>query len=544
MKAAFGAGGEIATIDLLGAFCAVGREGTTGKAVFLRGTERVTFVFDRGVLVDVEAPGESSVPEVLIRSGKLQRVTYEALVVPPGEDRFEVATSSGVVSRRESAWGRKLSAIESLASLLAWPEGSYVFEPLVADPSDGFRLPIDKWILELFLRSNDRALVMSRLGPTDLPLVKADVFAKAFAALGLTADADSVASLVDGKRSVEQIVRKAHAEEFAVLKLLAALITLGLIRPSYEAPFAESAPGPGDALPEIPAQPPGEADSLESLSEDGPFETPEVRSGPEEAAIDSLPASPPEPAPSIPEPIALPLFALTAPERIVPERTEQAPDPGSESTSEAEGPVRRRGGIGAAVLFALVAIALWWWTTGRERRPGVSATIAARRASTATSPAVPERRNEIVVVPARPEKAGPPAARAPTTKAPRAEKIASAEKPAGIGAAKESSAWKAAAERGRRVFEHPGENAYTIQLELACEESTVMKALRADPSGRRIWIAPDDYRGRRCYRILFGKFRTLPAAKQAKGLIPPIFLQDGNHPAVIALSGKKAAKAR
>src|SRR5207249_5961728 len=52
--------------------------------------------------------------------------------------------------------------------------------------------------------------------------------------------------------------------------------------------------------------------------------------------------------------------------------------------------------------------------------------------------------------------------------------------------------WKKAAESGKRTFEHPGAFAYTIQLELACEDSTVAKALRSDPSGHRVWIAPYD----------------------------------------------------
>ncbi len=237
MKEAFQAEGDVETLDLLAALCALGREGSTGRAIFSRGSDRIVFVVERGVLVDLEAPGESSAPEVLVRSGKLQRETYEALVIPPGEDRFAIATASGVVSKKEAAWGRKISAIESLAHLLSWTEGSYVFEPLAPEISTGFRLPIDKWILELFLRSNDRALVMSHVGPTDLPLLKSDSFAPAFAALGLTADADAVASLIDGERSVEEIVRKSRADEFAVLKLLAALISLRLVRPSYESPF-------------------------------------------------------------------------------------------------------------------------------------------------------------------------------------------------------------------------------------------------------------------------------------------------------------------
>lgn len=486
MREAFEAEGEVESLDLLAALCALGREGSTGRAIFSRGPERIVFVVERGVLVDLETPGESSPPEVLIRGGKLQRETYEALVIPPGEDRFAVATASGVVSKKEAAWGRKISAIESLASLLSWTEGSYAFEPLAPEISTGFRLPIDKWILELFLRSNERALVMSRVGPTDLPLLKSDSFAPAFAALGLTADADAVASLIDGDRSVEEIVRKSRADEFAVLKLLAALISLRLVRPSYEAPFpepAETAP-PAEEAPNLPEEP-----------------------------VSEPPGSDPEP-----EPIAIPLFALTAPE--VPEAPILAELSSEPSVFDPPARPRGRTRLWLALLFAVFAGALFWKL--RARGPAAVGPVpppkAEQRApAPAPSPAPPESRKSIVAVAPQP------------LPAPKAPSETNTRRPA--------APWKHTLAASRRAFEHPGGFAYSIQLELACEESTVTKALRADLSGRQIWIVPYDFRGRNCYRVLWGRYKTLPKARDAKTSVPAMFLRGSNRPAVIALAG-------
>ena len=495
MREAFEAEGEVESLDLLAALCALGREGSTGRAIFSRGPERVVFVVERGVLVDLESPGESSPPEVLIRGGKLQRETYEALMIPSGEDRFAVATASGVVSKKEAAWGRKISAIESLASLLSWTDGSYVFEPLAPEISTGFRLPIDKWILELFLRSNDRALVMSRVGPTDLPLLKAESFAPAFAALGLTADADAVASLIDGERSVEEIVRKSRADEFAVLKLFAALISLRLVRPSYEAPFpepAEAAPPPAEEAPDLPEESVAEPPSSNPFAEIGE-------------------------APAAAEPISIPLFALTAPEAPIPAEPSSEPlvlDP----------PARPRGRtrLWLALLFAVFAAALFWKLRARgpaavRPMPPPKAEQRAPAPAPASAPAPPDSRKSIVAVTPQP------------LPAPKAPPEASARRPA--------APWKRTLAASRRAFEHPGGFAYAIQLELACEESTVTKAVHADPSGRQIWIVPYDFRGRSCYRVLWGRYKTLPKARDAKTSVPAMFLRGGNRPAVIALAG-------
>ncbi|MGH9443651.1 MAG: DUF4388 domain-containing protein [Thermoanaerobaculia bacterium] len=499
MRGAFQAEGELGSIDLLAALCAVGREGSTARVVFTREAETVVFVIEGGLLADLQAPADCSASEVLIRSGKLQRETYDALVVPSGQDRFSVATSSGVVSRKEAAWGWKLSAIESLAHLLSWTDGSYAFEPLAPESPGSFRIPVDKWILELFLRSNDRVLVMSRIGPTDLPLVKAGDFASSFGALGLTADADTVASLVDGERTVEEIVRHARADEFAVLKLLAALISLGLVLPAYESPFPASS-GTETQL---------AAPALETEPEPASFET---------EAFD-LPAAREEEPPPSPDPIAIPLFALTAPEEPV-----LPPEP--DAAEPAPAPPRRRSlaGVWITLLLAAAGAAAYWLLSNRTRSIPVPGT-ANRAAAVAKAEPPPgkrdlapepaQRRPAVAVIPAAPER-----------------KASAPSKAQGS-----SSAWKAELDRERRAFDHSGEFAYAIQLELACQDATVEKALRADPSRRRIWVVPFAFRGRDCYRVLWGKYKTLALAKAAKPSVPAIFLRGGNRPAVIALPG-------
>jgi hypothetical protein len=259
---------------------------------------------------------------------------------------------------------------------------------------------------------------------------------------------------------------------------------------------------------------------------------------PEETAPAAFaPSFPPAPLPETRDPVPiinLPLFALTAPE-----------EPASETVLEREeAPVTaggsRRGGrawmIAAVAAAAVVAAFLIVRRSPRApvapvetRTPPASgsAAVAPRESAPATPapkpPPVPP--SEIVVSHA-------PAARTPGPAAPRSAPAAKA------GA---EAKWTSLGEAGRREFEHPGKHRYSVQLELACEDSTLEKAFAADPGRSHIWISPYAFRGRRCYRVLWGRYADLGAARTARGSVPAVFSKDGNRPTVVALGGKASA---
>jgi len=577
----FESAGDVASLDVLSALCAVGRGGASGEVRFTgRDGESVRYGFDQGVLVSVETPPESSPSETLIRAGKIQRATYEALTVGDFEDRFAVAVASGVISRREAAWGIKIAAIETLASVAASAEGSYTFTEGVVEPMQpSFRLPVDHWVLELFLRSGDRSFVLRKIGATDIPIARVDGFAEGFAALGLTADADAVVEGIDGQRTIEKVVKHSRADEFATLKLLAALMTLGLIHPILEAPREGLAPAE-ELEPSLSPEPPAEADDPAALpanesalapfpqekesfrgaampvgeaepgspDEDAtavfptpPHETepeaarPETEEGPigsfsgvsadDEAPERALPAITPA---EIPEPpvVNLPLFALTAPED--PALDLSAESPPLESAPPGDAPRGMRAwaiaGIAAAVLIAAIVFV-------RRPRPGSAVTPPPAASPAPAQPSEPAPATTAPIESPRTSPRDIVVSRAPVSRAapPPPSKAEPAPRPAG------DEKWAQLAEAGRREMEHPGTHRYSIQLELACESSTLEKAFAADPGRRHLWIAPYAFRGRRCYRVLWGKFADLASARGAKGAVPALFARDGNRPTVVAL---------
>ena len=433
MRPVFDSSGDLASIDVLSAFCAVGRGGASGSAEFTIGEgETVRYGFDRGVLVAVETPPENAPAEVLVRAGKIQRATYEALTVGDFEDRFAVAVASGVISRREAAWESRSPPSRH------WPASR--------SPRDVHRSPragqnraaifrfgqITGSSSSSCARTTDRSCCEDRRhGHPDRPGGR---LRGGFAALGLTADADSVVDGIDGVRTVEKVVKHSRADEFATLKLLAALMTLGLIHPILEAPRA-SAPAPGGPAepglePGLPVEeeaeetvlgnfprqddafrggeepPPvhletnmedGEAtvslpigdddDAVEALAPDLEEEPPRSFPG-SLGRAESLENVPPETPAGIRDQasvVNLPLFALTAPEEPssepVLDREEHSPEGGATPRRTWPWMIVT---IAAAALIAVIFVG---------RRPGPVAVAPAGTSTPAELPAVVSPRN-------------------------------------------------------------------------------------------------------------------------------------------------------
>jgi septal ring-binding cell division protein DamX len=84
-----------------------------------------------------------------------------------------------------------------------------------------------------------------------------------------------------------------------------------------------------------------------------------------------------------------------------------------------------------------------------------------------------------------------------------------------IAAAKKKADQDVAAEPAQPK---PADGKYTVQLEIACEQSTVATAQRN--GGSAVWVLPITYRGRSCQKILWGHFATAAEAQSAMSMMP------------------------
>ncbi len=684
MRGAFEASGDIRGVDLLAALVALWREKASGSLRFSRPGVTAGFDLERGeVTASLSSQSQFDTTAILIRAGKLDVAAVERLEIGEQTDPSTALLQAGLVTAREWKWGQKIRAIEILSDVLGWLEGTYEYAAEAGPSSPGSGFPIPRLLLELFLRSRDRTLVEHYLGPSDLPLLRAEDFDGAFEAFALTADAGSVVRLIDGHATAEEIAEKAVADEFAVLKLLAALTTLGLVHPA-EAASAPARPSPPSRRqrreakreaprPKAPKPPRSEpeAPSPRETNEMPETPAPEEPAGPE-APAESPPVliagpSPQAEAEEFPDrgpleaaepldeaPPVLPFEPVAAPADLVPNSFEAAarreeeksleldfrmpsgPADEPASVPEGRGPGVWLVGLLAVLVLAVAAIVVFR-ARGREtgesaagpavepsarenpvfppaetavplraavpsrvstpprtstptrppatKPPAVLATRPAPTKTTTPAPTRPAPTKTPTRVPTRPPATKPPAVlptrpaptktptRAPTrpaptkaptlapsrpvptrtsTPAPPARRSPTAlparapsraplptRSPAAQAAAPQAEFrredWLRRAENDRRSLSNRRGVRYAIQLEIACELPTLERAWNWDKPPGTMWLLTSAYRGRTCFRVLWGRYATLSQARAAKGRVPGFFVAPGNRPAIVSV---------
>ncbi|MCA1610596.1 MAG: hypothetical protein LC780_07005 [Acidobacteria bacterium] len=583
MKTVFDAVGDVRDVDLLAAFVDRWRRKSAGLISFSRAGASAAFGIADGDVVSVsssEPRFESSA--ILVRAGKLDAAALERLSAPEGQDGALAALQAGILTKREWRWGEKIRGIEVLADLLSWPDGKYYLDSDARPAPGEFTVAIPRLLLELFLRSRDRNLIEHQLGRSDATLVRSGDFDTEFATFGLTADAESVVRMIDGEATADEIARGAPADEFAVRKLLAALVTLGLLRTEPREPAVEGE-DPLAATVTVPRAPeelemPPERE--EALREAGKSDAATAaRPLPEPDVFDAAPESPavelPEEIPS-PESGFLPAAVLPQTSEFdldptPPSSLESFPLPGARDSSapssdpprQDRGPVfdpippeemgtsepPRAGGIGPFVwvivgLAALVGAIVFVRTRGGPSatpggaKPAAAATAPAAAAlESATSPvaAVPPAATPAAARPARrtaqPAQPSAPPARTAAPKPPAA--VAAPSSPAASSSAGRSE-WLARAARDRARLKSSRAR-YAIQLELACEVPSLSDAWKHDRPTGSMWLLTSQHGSRDCFRVLWGRYRTLDAARRGKSGIPSFFSTPANHPAVVSV---------
>ncbi len=663
MRATFGPEGDIRGTDVLGALVALWREGASGTIQFSRSGATAGFELAAGEVVGASSSdARFDTAAILVRAGKLDAATLERLTAGAGADRAQVALQAGVLTKREWRWGEKIRAVEVLSDLLTWIEGEYTLFRSTPREAGEFRLTIPRLVLELFLRSRDRGLVLHHLGGVDVPLVKDSRFESEFATFGLTDDAESVVRLIDGESTAAEISAEAPAEPFAVEKLLAALTTLGLVHPTYAVQDSASAPPPAPREDAPPAIEPEPDDDEEDEDEGDDAEAPVAPAGKDEGAGEFEEAEDDEdalePEVDIGEievpaseslgdadgdetidaryaPSTSPALDLDGPRadsdnrdeldelvdgplgsspidrvageaeadavgedddeaaRLASDFAPQRPGPGDLEPEDApdlrepsgfDRPFDLTTGVGsierprhrssAPLLWLLVGLAaivgavLLW----RSRGPGASpsgepvaaadptttpvltdeivapietaipstvpvpqATAVPTRAGAAASPTAPAPTRRATSRPTAAPTARPAATAVPTRQAaPVAPPSAAAGAPA-EGAPRSRRQWLARAERDQKRTSGDREARYAVQLELACEVPSISEAFAHDRPAGSMWLTTTSFRGRTCFRVMWGRYPSRDAAEAGLAAAPAFFSTPRNRPMVVGL---------
>ena len=581
MRTAFEREGDIRSVDLLAAFATLWHRRSSGVLRFSGAGESIRFDVVEGDVVSVSAsdPGFDAI-EVLVRAGKLDASALEGRRIPSGKDRAMAARDMGLLTERDWRWGERIRAVEILAHLGAWLEGTYELDPSAPPEGGEFAIGIHRLILELFLRSRDRAFVHHALPAVDAPLQRSPDFDEKFGTLGLTPDALAVAAAIDGRSTAAEISRRTPPDPFSVEKLLAALATLGLLHPEYAAEPARAAP----KAPVPEAEPVSAAAPIASEPPEPPAAAPQpplesvLAHEPDEPEIDlplSAPGEPAEPEPAI-------ITWEAAPPEPMDQRLDVAG--GEIETSP------RRSVPGAVWVLLLLAVAVGGLLYWRARESGGAPPVPSDATSPPVTsdvspPALPESAipigippiasvSPIAIATASPIASVSPIALAtasptataspvPPTSSPSPSPVPSAtavpptpapptplptprplptreavlpeptSAPTRAASGRTHAEWLARAERDRLLLQQQPNSPFTIQLELVCELPSLTEAWRFDRGGE-MWLAPVEHEGRPCFRVFWGHYPDLESARRAKSTVPRFFFTPTNHPVVVS----------
>ncbi|MDQ5857773.1 MAG: hypothetical protein M3542_05790, partial [Acidobacteriota bacterium] len=124
----------------------------------------------------------------------------------------------------------------------------------------------------------------------------------------------------------------------------------------------------------------------------------------------------------------------------------------------------------------------------------------------------------------------------PTPSVSRPTPAVSRRTPSGPSAPSTRDAWLALADRDRRRFASDPRARFSIQLELVCELPSLEEAWVYDRQGA-MWLLTASHQGRTCFRVFWGRYRTLEEARAARGSVPRFFFTPTNRPVVVSTSG-------
>ena len=503
---------------------------------------------------------EDRLGNILVRSGRLsaEQLAHAKAKQSQRTSIGNTLVELGFITAAELLDGARQQVEEIVSDLVGWGEGTYLAREVgLSREVVNLGLPGRGVLVRALQQAAERDLVVDRLGSMDAVLSRVEPFDEPARALDFGFPVDTILSAVDGQRSVRAICETAGIDDFQTCKVLYTLLAFGLVQRAAPAPareliFVEGELQSGEEIPR----------AGERLSRRARRQGAESNGSAKVPALAAVPPPPPveEEFPA-PTPRA---FESAAPEPAAETPDEQAPAgvPGA--------PPRRStrrlvwGGALALGLVALLAGILYFtyfrptlsagdaeearllaalMEEARQEGPQVPDT-SPRDTAAATPPPVPPPREEAGTTPPPKEAAAGPAPHvvAPARAAPR-EAPALEKSPLPTMLMTDGNFRRAlelvprrrfaeAAESFQRALQVQSSGTHTVQLLLACQDSTLEKAYERAP-GRTLYFVQTTFRGQTCYRLFDGLYSSEAEARRNLENVPAVFFQDGNQPVVV-----------
>jgi curved DNA-binding protein CbpA len=195
------------------------------KSIYLKGGEVIfassTFEDDR-------------LGEMLVKSGHITMEQYDKsveLLKTSGKRLGQILVDLGHITSKDLFWGLKFQVKEIIYSLFQMEDGGYEFHKDAAPPYEVITLKIsmDNLIYEGVKRIDNLTRIRRELPDVHTVLMLNKDPIGIFKRIDLSEEDRWILSLVDGKRTINQLLEESHVNSFDVMKTLFVLWSTGFI---------------------------------------------------------------------------------------------------------------------------------------------------------------------------------------------------------------------------------------------------------------------------------------------------------------------------
>jgi CheY-like chemotaxis protein len=239
--------GDLAVIPIGAVLQLLQIESKTGVLVVADGRTEITVSLRDGLIDLVQASGAERefrlgryfIEHGLVTAEDIDRLLRESRPPPPVQERAarrllgDLLVDAGRVTAEQLRTALARQSSELVYEVLRWPGGRFEFRcerppPLAESAKLG--LPVASVVMEGFRRVDEWRMVESGLGSFDSVLLKDPVAVDSIDIDRLATAEQRLLDMVDGERTVREIIKQSHMSSFDACKILFQLLEARLVR--------------------------------------------------------------------------------------------------------------------------------------------------------------------------------------------------------------------------------------------------------------------------------------------------------------------------
>ena len=199
------------------------------------------------MIVGVSFPGESeeenALGKRLTRGGLISAENWSKAYRQHKDSLVgleKVLAGSGLVTKEDLSAALRLITVDTIYSLFKWKGGNFLFEtrPVAYDPEFMEPMNSEFLLLDVLRMVDEWPMIAERLPKFDMvlqkvnPMATLDILAGTPWEKNRTFQMEVIYDLIDGQRSIKEIVELSFVEEFETCKYLILMMDAGMIEPA------------------------------------------------------------------------------------------------------------------------------------------------------------------------------------------------------------------------------------------------------------------------------------------------------------------------